>query len=414
MAESHAEIDLGGTWRIQSADGKHKADYRVPGDVHSSLIAAGIIPDPYVGRNEYDVRWVAELDWIATREFEWAGAGTWHLDVDYLDTVAEIKLNGKTVLKADNCFRRYTPDVSKALKRGRNKIEICFFANVKEAQKRQKTQPYYVPYSTNNCPIPDGNMLRKPACHFGWDWNLAITPFGAYGRLRLLPPGQSAIATVFVTQELRDNGSVDVSIALGFGGKTELAKIAFAGMMIETRNGKAIFKIVKPKLWWPAGSGDQHLYELKVECGDQVETRRVGLRQIELVTDKDGVGARFAFKVNGHETFCKGANWIPADALPSQATPVLTEKLLRAAVAANMNMLRVWGGGFYEQDYFYDLCDELGLMVWQDFMFSCNLYPTTPEFLNEVREFETNCFVYIGELCRWRNRKSWTGELLCC
>ena len=167
-------LDLAGSWEIRSADGKHKAAYLVPGDVHSSLIAAGIIPDPYIGRNEYDVRWVAEQDWIATREFEWDGEGAWHLDIDYLDTVAEIKINGKSVLKADNCFRRYQPDVTKALKRGQNKIEIRFFSNVKESAKRQAAQPYYVPYSTNNCPIPDSNMLRKPACHYGWDWNLAI------------------------------------------------------------------------------------------------------------------------------------------------------------------------------------------------------------------------------------------------
>ena len=120
-------------------------------------------------------------------------------------------------------------------------------------------------------------------------------------------------------------------------------------------------------------------------CDGDVVRRRIGLRRLELLTDADEAGARFAFRVNGREIFCRGANWIPADALPSRATPELTRKLLAAAVDANMNMIRVWGGGFYEQDFFYDLCDELGLLVWQDFMFACNLYPSTPEFLAEVR-----------------------------
>jgi len=392
MAESHSEIDLGGTWRIKSADGKHACDYAVPGDVHSALITAGVIPDPYVGRNEYDVRWVAEQDWIASREFEWHGEGQWHLDVDYLDTVAEIKINNKSVLKADNCFRRYTPDVSKALKRGRNKIEIRFFSNVREAAKRQKAQPYYIPYSTNNCPIPDGNMLRKPQCHFGWDWNLAIAPFGAYGEIKLRSLENAALFIQAIKQTHFDDGSAGIEVIFEAPPSKNKAHITvtFAGQSQSISEpdfyeSRAYFHIKRPRLWWPAGSGEQYLHELKIQCGDQIETRMIGLRQIELINQKDEVGARFAFKVNGQEIFCRGANWIPADALPSRATPELTRKLLQAAVDANMNMIRIWGGGYYEQDWFYDLCDELGLMVWQDFQFACNIYPADEKFLAEVK-----------------------------
>ncbi len=388
-------LDLSGQWQIQSADGKHKADYPVPGDVHSALIAAGIIPDPYIGRNEYDVRWVAEEEWIASREFEWNGEGNWHLDIDYLDTVAEIRVNGKKVLEADNCFRRYTPDVTKALKRGTNKIEIRFLSNVKEAAKRQKAQPYYVPYSANNCPIPDGNMLRKPACHFGWDWNLAIMPFGAYGRVELVNQTMAHVSSFDIVQKRCADGSFDIELGMyvhGTEGEAYQIDISVGGVK-KTLRRKLEFdwdhviqklNIPKPKLWWPAGSGEQQLHDLSIQCGGQVEIRKIGLREIELINQKDEVGARFAFKVNGKEVFCRGANWIPADALPSRATPELTRKLLQAAVDANMNMIRVWGGGYYEQDWFYDLCDELGLMVWQDFQFACNLYPATKEFLHEV------------------------------
>ncbi len=391
------EINLHGKWRIKSADGKHACDYQVPGDVHSSLIKAGIIPDPYVGKNEYDVRWVAEQDWIATREFEWNGEGRWNLDVDYLDTVAEIKINNKSVLKADNCFMRFRPDVSNALKRGKNQIEIRFFSNVKEAAKRQKAHPYFVPYSSSNSPIPDTNFLRKPSCHAGWDWNLAIMPFGAYGQLNLHQAERAYIENITAHQIQEKDGKIILQvmteIIAGFSESHVYFSLQFAGQTI-TRNlelGSGAWKvheaieIVRPKMWWPAGSGEQHLYELKIQCGDHIEIRKIGFRRIELVTDKDEVGARFAFKVNGKEIFCRGANWIPADALPSRATPELTRKLLQAAVDANMNMIRIWGGGYYEQDWFYDLCDELGLLVWQDFQFSCNLYPADEAFLDEVR-----------------------------
>ena len=174
------------------------------------------------------------------------------------------------------------------------------------------------------------------------------------------------------------------------------------------------FEITKPNLWWPAGSGKQHLYDLAVVTRTETIRRRVGLRHVELITTPDAVGARFAFRVNGCEIFCRGANWIPADALPSAATPELTAKLLRAAVAANMNMVRVWGGGFYEQDFFYDLCDELGIMVWQDFMFACCLYPTTPQFLNEVRaevDYQVRRLAHHASVVLWCGDNELLGAL---
>jgi beta-mannosidase len=391
-----SEINLHGQWHIKSADGKHACDYTVPGDVHSSLIAAGIIPDPYIGRNEYDVRWVAEQDWIATREFEWDGDGDWYLDIDYIDTVAEIKINGKPVLTANNCFSRYRQYTSNALQQGKNRIEIRFFSNVKEAAKRQKAHPYYVPYSNTNSPIPDTNFLRKPSCHAGWDWNLAIMPFGVYGRIKLCSLDLAIFNYVGVRWSIGSDGSDWINFVLGleaFHDKIVSVTVTFAGQKqtvdVELQFDYAVwsipFKISNPKLWWPAGSGSQHLYDLTIEFGNQVITRKIGLRQIELIHKKDDIGAGFAFRVNGKEIFCRGANWIPADALPSRATPELTRKLLQAAVDANMNMIRVWGGGFYEQDWFYDMCDELGILVWQDFQFSCNLYPADEKFLIEVR-----------------------------
>ncbi len=393
-------LDLAGTWALKSADGKHSSTMAVPGDVHSALVAAGQIAHPYVGRNEYDVRWVAIEDWQVSRVFQFDGdvSRNWYLDITYLDTVADVFMNDTLVLSAENSFRRYRPDVSKSLKHGENEIRIVFYSNPKAATAKQAAQPFFIPYSFSNCPIPHPNMLRKAQCHYGWDWNLAIAPFGLYGDIKLCCAEVARIEHVTAHQVHHKNGSVTLQVmtelyAEGAGGKTQITTI-FNGQTLArdleigpgTWKIHETFEIESPNLWWPAGQGAQHLYDLEVKCDQSHVKRRVGLRHVELITTPDDVGARFLFKVNGHEIFCKGANWIPADALPSQATPALAEKLLRAAVAANMNMLRVWGGGFYEQDYFYDLCDELGLMVWQDFMFSCSLYPTTPEFMNEVRE----------------------------
>jgi beta-mannosidase len=389
-------LDLGGQWSLKSADGKHTAAIAIPGDIHSALVAAKIIPHPYEGLNEALVQWVAQGEWSISREFDVESPEDRYLDITYLDTVATVLVNGEEVLKARNCFRRYRPDVSKVLKAGTNSIEIVFHSNIEAAAALQEKQPFHIPYAAQNCPIPNGNMLRKPACHFGWDWNLAIAPFGLYGPVSLRKLGKTRIETIETRQTHNEDGSVDVDVTVAlFSRDSGVLEFTFAlagqskGVFVRAAAGTSQhterFRVAEPELWWPSGSGAQKLYDLRIECGGEVETRRVGLRRIELITAPDKAGSRFVFRVNGREVFCRGANWIPADALPSAATPALARKLLQAAADANMNMIRVWGGGFYEADVFYDICDELGLMVWQDFMFACNLYPSTPDFVAEVR-----------------------------
>ncbi|MGR6469125.1 glycosyl hydrolase 2 galactose-binding domain-containing protein [Rhizobium sp. PAMB 3182] len=386
-------VDLAGEWRL--SDGEHAVAISLPGDVHSALQAAGVIPDPYAGRNEEVVQWVAHRDWTLERSFTLDDAdGDWYLDVDYLDTVATVAVNGVVVLEADNCFRRYRPDVTKALKAGENIIRIVIHSSIAVGAERQAAQPFYIPYQQANSPIPNGNMLRKPQCHFGWDWNIAIAPLGVYGTIALKKLETARIEHV-ETRQVWDEDGVDLHVSVTFhAAEPGILPVHFDldGERVRLDCGigagetviRHVFRVDNPKRWWPAGSGEQALSTLMVGTASESITRLIGFREVELVTDKDEAGSRFVLKVNGREIFCRGANWIPADALFSRTSPEKTEALLQAASDANMNMIRIWGGGFYEHDWFYDMCDRLGLMVWQDFMFACNLYPSTDDFLENV------------------------------
>ncbi|UHS61241.1 glycoside hydrolase family 2 protein [Agrobacterium vaccinii] len=398
MTSSYASdvvIDLSGEWTLATDDGEHATTITIPGDVHTALRRAEIIPDPYFGRNENDVQWVAHRDWVIERRFYVDHADAdWYLDIDYLDTVAVVFVNDTPVLSADNCFRRYRPDVSNALVQGENVIRIRFHSSIKAGAERQAAQPFYVPYHPGNSPIPHGNMLRKPQCHFGWDWNIALAPLGLYGTIALRRLDTARIEHLTTTQHHVDGG-VELHVELTLHAKAAASlpihlSLGEERLRLDCGVGagetvvRHVFFVEDPKLWWPAGSGEQSLYTLTVELPDETVTRQIGFRTVELLTDKDEAGSRFAFRINGREIFCRGANWIPADALHSLSSREKTEDLLSSAVEANMNMIRVWGGGFYEQDWFYDLCDRMGLMVWQDFMFACNLYPCTDDFLDNV------------------------------
>jgi len=378
-------IDLAGQWSLADSDGDHATTIVLPGDVHSALFGAGIIPDPYFGRNEYEVRWVAERDWLLARDVEIADPAM-ELVIEAIDTVAEVRINGQMVLKAANAFRGWRVDLSGVATAGTNRIEILVRSSLREGERRQAAQPFYVPWHKGNCPLPNGNMLRKPQCDFGWDWNIALAPLGIYGAIRLEPKRAVRIAGISVVQR-HEAGSVTLMLSAKVDGDAAGKRVEFAidgqacSATVMAGRADAEITIDNPELWWPAGLGAQTLHDLELRLDDQVVRRRIGLRSLDLVVEDDG---GFKFRVNGRDVFARGANWIPADALPGRITPDKTRGLLQSAVDANMNMIRVWGGGRYEPDWFYDLCDELGLMVWQDFMFACNLYPSTPDFLAEI------------------------------
>jgi beta-mannosidase len=394
-------IDLAGRWTLRrKGDSNDSVPVQVPGDNMSALLAAKRIPDPYDRLNELDVQWVGREAWVfertATVPAEVAAAADLFLHFDSLDTIGRVFVNDRPAGRFENMFRRYRFDVRGLVKAGKNTIRVEFDSPEKSAIEAAKGMPYVIP--TGGAPVssPNRNMVRKVPCHAGWDWGPCLMVSGIYGQVYLGAITTARIEHVYTVQKHR-RGVCEVEVtceALApVAGKTEF-EIELGNEVIRKtvtlEKGLNVVRstvtISHPKLWWPNGQGDQPLYDLTVRLGDDVSKKRIGLRTLELVSQEDKQGLSLFFRVNGRDIFAKGANWIPADALPARQTRAAFDDLLTSAAEANMNMLRVWGGGQYESEDFYDLCDEKGIMVWQDFMFSCSLYPATPAFLANVRE----------------------------
>ena len=376
-------LDLGGTWRLACVyNDSLSCGIRVPGDVHTALYDAKFIPDPYWGCNEKDVQWVAKEDWELSRSFDLDASFLSRrrivLEAEDVDTFADVYVNGVKVGEASNRFARWTFDVKSALKEGRNEIRAVFRSAWREADGRasrlnRKFPMSNVPWAKNQA------LIRKPACHAGWDWGPAQMTTGFCGPVRLVAHDGLKIDYVYSDQSFNEDLShCDLTV---FADVTDADGRAFT---VTNR-----IAIPTPPLWWPNGAGDRKFYTYSAKVGDETVSRRIGLRKVEIVNTPDvdasgRRGARMAVKVNGRELFMKGANWIPCDAFESRQTQERYRDLLGSAAAANMNMIRLWGGGYYPEDAFYDICDELGLLVWHDHMFSCASYPADGQFLSEV------------------------------
>lgn len=404
----------------------------LPGDIHSALLEANLIPDPYFAGNEKQVQWVGGSEWHLSRTFTLSAhelsASRLLLGLTFVDTMATVWVNGQEVLQCHNMFRRFETDILPWVVAGENQIQIRLLRNDVEAAERASRLPFPIPWAQGNNQIPHMNLLRKTQCHAGWDWGICLLVSGVYGEISLEPVFAVQPLQVRTEQEWRADGSCRLHVDctyqvdkenvplvaqvtllsptfLAQGSRQENSQHQVEQIHLELPPqpcGEGRFRhridIAHPQRWWPAGYGPQPLYTLQVAFIDvsapdtdapitarkKLIEKRIGLRQLELITEDDAIGSSMLFRVNGQAITAKGANWIPLDALPSRHTPERYRRLLEDAVAANMNMLRVWGGGMYEQDIFYDLCDELGLLVWQDLMFSCALYPSTPEFLLDV------------------------------
>ncbi|STQ74567.1 beta-mannosidase [Grimontia hollisae] len=397
------QILLNGEWRLTSlTDGEISVPIQIPGDIHSALLAAGRIPDPYYGCNESLVQWVSEHDWQLETSFNLAAGSLEVSGVDLIlsmvDTVASVAVNGEVVLLCSNMFREYRTDIRHHLHEGINTLTVTLKRADLEAKARAGRLPFPVPWAEGNNQIPHMNTLRKTQCHAGWDWGICLLASGIYDSVRLQPVNQVRLNHIRTSQQWHSNGQCDLAVSVDCSSLTPNAVNAVCELISPsgerwtqfldvTRGTTACtFSISDPECWWPAGYGNQPLYTLIVSVDGQQISKRIGLRELHLDTTQDEAGSAMTFMVNGKAIMAKGANWIPLDAMPGKQTPVRYRRLLEDAKAANMNMIRVWGGGMYERDCFYELCDELGLMVWQDLMFACALYPSTPSFIKDVEQ----------------------------
>ncbi|HEY8967182.1 MAG TPA: hypothetical protein VIM58_12090, partial [Candidatus Methylacidiphilales bacterium] len=340
-------------------------------------------------------QWIEEKDWTYRCEFEapaaLLGEEVVELVAEGLDTVATLKLNGKKIGASENMFVAYRFDIGKALRAGKNVLEVAFTSPMKYVRNRLKGETDTL--VEWNDPVGGSSRIRKQGCSFGWDWGPRFATSGIWLPIRIEAWSRNRIEAVRVVQKHSKN-KVDLafepSLARKAKGLTLSGTLSLDGKAVaEVKAGKATVK--DPALWWPNGLGAQPLYvaalELRDAQGNVVDTwtRKIGLRTIVLDRHKDKFGESFQFVVNGRAIFAKGANWVPAHALADRGD-ALYDDLLSSAVAANMNMIRVWGGNVYEKEAFYDLCDAKGLLVWQDFMFACSQYPGEKWFLDLVRE----------------------------
>ena len=384
MSESYT-VDLSGEWRL-SADGYSPVAAELPGDNYSALFAAGAIPDPYYGCNEQLVQWPRDATWTFERDFEVAAEllkrRSVFLDLDSIDTFGEIFINGVSVGTSRNMFTRFRCEVKPFLRAGTNRIRVVISPPGAEALKlaERRTLPLK---EMKFASLPQINLIRKVQCHGGWDWGIALLVCGLYGRLYLEATDGCRIEHLY-SEQRHDGGKVVLRAFAELEGGEGEVEFSFDG---ETRTvrGRGVvsveFTVASPRLWYPNGYGEQPLYELSARVGPQTVRRRIGLRTVEAVSEPDAAGRSLYFRINGVPVFAKGADWIPCDAMPRRQTAEVYARLIGDAAAAGMNMLRVWGGGQYENDVFYDLCDEAGIMLWHDLMFACMEYPSDPEFL---------------------------------
>lgn len=391
-------FDLNGEWRLSSPEYPDiQIAMTLPGDQYHALLQAGLIPHPYYASNESQVQWAGLCHWVLTKAITLNAADlqcpNHLLELNKVDTFADLWINGQKVLQCHNAFQTYTVNIRPYLQIGVNHFEWRFEPAASVAKQRADELPFPIPWAQGNNQLPHMNTVRKPQCHSGWDWGICLAVCGIFAPMQLKTVQEYSLLGVDIEQvwhalthvtlhvRIRHSESLSTPITLTFGDQTiTIDSEAFCNQSIVD------IDVHHPHLWWPNGYGDPYLYTLSIAMAQQQINRQVGLRRLTLRTEQDSIGSEMTFIVNEVSISVKGANWIPMDAMPSKVNFSRYQQLLRAAQEAHMNMIRVWGGGDYEHDHFYQLCDQLGLLVWQDLMFSCAQYPSTPSFLEEVKQ----------------------------
>lgn len=407
-------------WTFKSLADNTWREASVPGNVYSDLLTHNLIADPFKSDNEIKVQWVAENDWEYKTTFK-VDDSTFqkkHIELNFegLDTYASVFLNDSLILQTNNAFRSYKVDVKRFVKQA-NKLHIVFNSTDYFEQEGKNKLAYQ---------LPEGNRIftRKPQFQYGWDWSPKLNTSGIWKPITITSWNELKINDVFFKQHSIEESVANFTAQLEFD--TSLNEELIFEVLVNDevvskskvkvdslqKKYEIPFEIEDPKLWWPHNLGEPYLYDMSIRIKKGwtiLDYKNVakGIRTIELVTEKDSIGESFYFNVNNVPVYIKGSNYVPQSSLQSKVADTDYNKLLNDVVDANMNMLRVWGGGIYENDIFYDLCDQKGILVWQDFMFACAMYPGDKEFLDNVKQEA------VDNVKRLRNHTSialWCGN----
>ncbi|MGM0921372.1 MAG: beta-mannosidase [Bacillota bacterium] len=404
-------------WSFKQVDEQAWMPANVPGFVHTDLLKNSMIPDPYYGKNELDLQWIDKKDWEYETTFdipeELYKNNQLVLVFNGLDTYADVYLNDQHILEADNMFRSWKTDVKSMLQKDNNRLRIHFHSPINRDLLKLEKQGYPLPAVNDHS--KDGGIgdkkvsvfARKAPYHYGWDWGPRFVTSGIWKEAEIIGWTDTRIIDLFIHQKKVSSASADLTAILEIESESEYkGMLTFSTEELKINEEIEIVKglnrieldveLTNPKLWWSRGLGDQHLYIfsaslMKDEKLVAEKSVRTGIRSMKLIREKDQNGKSFYMELNGVPVFAKGANHIPNDSFVTNVTYDRYKHEILSAVESNMNMLRVWGGGIYENDEFYDLCDEYGILVWQDFMFACSMYPGDEAFLQNVKiEAEEN------------------------
>ena len=404
LKKSHQNLNK--HWELEYLDKNKWVNAIVPGNVHLDLLRNKIIPDPFFGENEAKLQWISDENWTYKLKFypnqDIASRDNIEILFHGLDTYADIFLNETKIISANNMFHPWSAEIKDILLPEINEMIVRFRSPLKEVSGKVRSLDYLLP-ADNDQAGKTSPHSRKAPYHYGWDWGPCLVTSGIWKGVELIGWDNWHVNYFQISNKSisRENAELEVELDVVAEKENDL-KITLNELLTgaEFKNDFEIdgghnelrfnISIPNPKLWWPHGHGNQilHHFSLKVETHNQLENleKKLGIRDSTIKRIKDEKGESFEMQVNGKPIYSKGANWIPADFFVERLTRDDYKRLLNDAIRANMNTLRIWGGGIYEPDHFYELCDEMGIMVWQDFMFACSMYPANDEFLDSVEK----------------------------
>lgn len=428
------QYNLNGKWCVRDREREYNFEGNVPGTVQGDLVNLGKIPHPYKGLNEDTIIQLEGKDWIYEKEFDFQDSPKNGEEIDLvfkgIDTLANVYLNGIYLGNTQNMFMEYRFDVKDVLEEGRNYLKVEIKSPVRIPRRLERNYG-----KMDGSRESSRGYIRKAQYSYGWDWGARITTSGIWKPVYIEKYKIARLETCsgYLSDfdgtggEVRVDGFVrsntDLNDPRGLSVEVKINNEKIAQFPVEKVESKYKFNgtlyLDKINLWYPRGMGGQHLYNfsfiLKDASGEKLysEDKKIGLRTVKVIQEKDAEGKSFVFEVNGEKVFAKGANWVPADNILTWLEDQDYEKLIRMSYDANMNMLRIWGGGIYESDKFYTLCDEFGVMVWQDFMFACSEYPDHIDWFRELANREVRRVVrelrYHPSIVLWcgNNENNW-------